>query len=353
MAANLNKGFDLKLIHKVYQTIDSTQDEIKKLAHEITQDTYLLCTAEEQTKGRGTKSRRWLSPPFVNIYATYGFLFQSPQLSDLTLIPQVAAYSVLLTLQELYLDNVSVKWVNDVLLDNKKICGILSEATQHQSQNGYIVYLGIGLNVNMEKNLCDSLEQPVTSLKAHTGITYDKNSVLSILNKHLMNNMAMLMEHGFQDFYRKISSVMAFKNERIFFDTEDEQCSSRTFYAKAIGIAENGALILEPELPTNELNKIRGVMPLPSNTSTTSSNQIQVITGRILRGNEITSTLVSSKETQRQAPTPSKSIYQANKWKIAGGAAALLATYGLYRWHNALDFNSNATSSNDLPRNKL
>lgn len=330
----------MKLIHKAYQTIVSTQDVIKEFSHEIEPDTLLLCTAEEQTKGRGTKNRRWVSPPEVNIYATYGFLFPSWLINDLPLIPQVAAYSVFLTLQELKFNNISVKWVNDVLLDNKKICGILSESTQAKSQDGYIVYLGIGLNVNMDKSVCDSLDQPVTSLKASTGRSYDKNEILSCLNKHLDRNISLLKSSGFQDFYRKISDVMAFKHERIFFDTENASCQPRAFYAKVIGIDARGALILEPELSAKQLDSIRVMMGLK--TESLGSKQLYCITGRILRGKEIIDYQDSMRVSKSDQPTKA---CHAHKWKIMGGTAALLATYGLYCYFSG----SRPSSTAQLP----
>lgn len=270
----------MKLIHKVYDVVDSTQDISKKLSNEIKEDTFLLCTAEEQKNGRGTKSRLWLSPPKVNIYATYGFWLPLSRARLLPLIPQVAAYSVFSTLKSLQLDEVTIKWVNDVLLENKKVCGLLSEAFAQPSRQGFFVSVGVGLNVNMDKALCNSLDQPLTSLKASTGIEYDKEKVLSILTGYMMSNISLLTEQGFRDFYPKISQVLAFKKELIFFDTENPRCFPSAFYAKVIGINPSGALILEPELDSCSLANLRKV--LNSTTSCENPRQLTVITGRIL-----------------------------------------------------------------------
>lgn len=263
----------MKLIHKKFDTIASTQDEIKKYTDEITEDTFLLCTANTQTNARGTKKRTWLAPSNTNLYATYGFLFPRAQSKSLLLIPQLAAYCVVRTLKALHISDISIKWVNDVFVNHKKICGILSETHQSSTHTQhFIVYLGIGLNINMSDSLCNSLEQPVTSLKASTGHEYDIAHVLILLNQNIMNIFSSFMHEGFKNFHTEISNMLAFKNETILFDTENKHYTPSIFSAKVIGINTEGAIILEPTIQLT-----RGTLSIAKHTHLT------FLTGRILR----------------------------------------------------------------------
>jgi BirA family transcriptional regulator, biotin operon repressor / biotin---[acetyl-CoA-carboxylase] ligase len=263
----------MKLIHKKFDTLSSTQDEIKKYAAEIIEERFLLCTANKQTNARGTKKRTWLAPSHTNIYASYGFLFPRNKSQSLLLIPQIAAYCVVLTLKALNISNVSIKWVNDVFVNHKKICGILAETNQSIANKQYfIVYLGIGFNINMSDALCDSLEQPVTSLKASTGREYDIEHVLTLLNANILTVFLNFIREDFKNFHSEISDVLEFKNETILFDTESNHYEPSRFPAKVIGIDRQGAIILEPTI-----SLIRDELLIQKHTHLT------FLTGRILR----------------------------------------------------------------------
>ena len=100
-----------------------------------------LITADCQTNGRGRQGKSFYSPADSGLYMTLAFEVQKP----LPLITPAAAVAVCETIEEISAIRPSIKWVNDIFLNGKKVCGILSEAL---ISNGKTVYLiGIGINL--------------------------------------------------------------------------------------------------------------------------------------------------------------------------------------------------------------
>ena len=128
-------------------TIDSTNTYAKRECHRFAPDQITCITAEMQTAGRGRFQRKWLSPKGVNLYTTFYFRLP-PQTLHLTSLAQVMAFTLASLLIEEKL-HPKIKWPNDLMLNGKKIGGILCETTFHPD---FIdIFLGVGLNVNMEK----------------------------------------------------------------------------------------------------------------------------------------------------------------------------------------------------------
>ena len=125
------------MIKIFYKKLESTNDTAKQMAKAGIKDTIII--ADEQTKGRGQFERKFYSPP--------GGLYMSIILHalDFTLITQYAANCVCDTIRHFTGFLPKKKWPNDIMLDNKKICGILVE-----SQKDWAV-IGIGLNIYMPK----------------------------------------------------------------------------------------------------------------------------------------------------------------------------------------------------------
>jgi biotin-[acetyl-CoA-carboxylase] ligase BirA-like protein len=137
-----------------YLTINSTQDEAKKLlkssqiqinsCHE-TQD-FAIVLADEQTAGRGSYGKCWASPKGAGIYVTFVYQlgFQLEQM-DSTLTLKIAELITQGLRQEFSLDGFFVKPINDIYFDGSKLAGILVETLSH-AQKTYVL-IGLGLNV--------------------------------------------------------------------------------------------------------------------------------------------------------------------------------------------------------------
>lgn len=146
-----------------------------------------VAAAREQTQGRGRRGREWLSAPGENL--TFSVLLRGKyRPRDLPSASMAAAVAVaeLLTAEGL---NPALKWPNDVLVNGKKICGILSEGIA----GGVII--GIGLNVNMQ--CADCIDQPATSVLLETGRRRDTDELLDRLLKYLSARLDDWAQGGF------------------------------------------------------------------------------------------------------------------------------------------------------------
>ncbi len=167
-------------IHEIHlDTIDSTNTYAKKHCQSFAPDKITCVTAEEQTAGRGRFQRNWVSPRGVNLYATFYFRLPVNALHLISL-GQVMTYSFASVLLHEGL-HPKIKWPNDILLNEKKVSGVLCETTFHQ--NYVDLFLGIGINVNMDAETVSKIDKPATSLKIETGRVWDKQALLKKLEK--------------------------------------------------------------------------------------------------------------------------------------------------------------------------
>lgn len=232
------------LVHQHFERVDSTQVQARLLVNLLPHDTWVILSAEEQTAGQGTHNRRWISPPRVNLYAT--FLFSLPRDERMPRIFQVAAIAVARTLQEFGLQP-QIKWPNDVLLNRKKACGILCELMTHaEDPHRYTCLAGIGLNINMEKELCDSLDQPVTSMFVESGKTFSIHDVTTRVFHRLQDCVNQFCQPGndLSPFFAELDRMLAFKGETVSIEPEEDP-SSPPVQGKFLGITRDGFLKLE------------------------------------------------------------------------------------------------------------
>lgn len=146
--ANIQKGLRTRwlgkgLIH-CYETIDSTNSEAKRLAHAgVPEGTIVL--AESQRKGKGRMKRIWASPRRAGIYLS---VVLRPQIlpQEAQKLTFVAAVALAFALRHFGIVS-QVKWPNDILINGKKVAGILMELTAHAELVDFVV-VGIGVNVN-------------------------------------------------------------------------------------------------------------------------------------------------------------------------------------------------------------
>lgn len=185
----------MDIIRRHFPTIDSTNTWGKEHAHELPQDKITLLTADSQTAGRGRFKRKWESPPGENIYATFCF-FVEKDAKNIGNIPQILAISAAKILKNLNF-NPTLKWPNDVLISDKKIAGILAETTV---VGNMCMVLGIGLNVNMPREMLNKIDRPATSLLAETGRFFDKEMVLTELQNEFTKNLEIFFSQGFSPF---------------------------------------------------------------------------------------------------------------------------------------------------------
>lgn len=142
------------------EQVDSTNNEARKLAEQGAPDGTLV-VAELQTAGKGRRGRFWTSPPGTGIWMSLLLRpdFAPEYASTLTLVAAMAVETGIREAAEL---DCQIKWPNDIVLEGKKICGILTEMSTEEDCIRHVV-VGIGINVNMEE-FPEEISRTATSL---------------------------------------------------------------------------------------------------------------------------------------------------------------------------------------------
>ncbi len=149
----------------VLRETDSTNEEAKRRAASGAEDG-LLVFAEMQTKGKGRKGRSWTSPPGCNL--AFSILLR-PDIDpdDASMITIIAALSCVIAIRRISGEDALIKWPNDIVLNGRKLVGILTEMVPEKDRTGFVV-VGMGINVNTP-SFPSELKDIATSLLLESG----------------------------------------------------------------------------------------------------------------------------------------------------------------------------------------
>lgn len=175
-----------------FKTISSTNHKAKEFSKKGLSNIVII--ADKQTRGKGRFNRKWDSG-IGGLYMT--IVLKVSDLDKVRYLTLIASISVVKAIKEISKLNAEVKWPNDVLTDNKKICGILTE-TLSGKENYALV--GIGLNVNQNKF---DKGLTATSLK----IESNKNYNIEKISKIVITNFNLLYKYYNKKDYKKIIDV--------------------------------------------------------------------------------------------------------------------------------------------------
>ena len=221
-------------------TVVSTNSFLKDLSVSAAQENFTVVVTQKQTKGRGQQKNEWLSEPYKNL--TFS-VFTS--LKDVKIIhKKYLNFAISLAIYRVLFDKntpkISIKWPNDLMAANKKICGILIENTFFGDQIKSTI-IGIGLNVNQEK-FPASLRN-VTSLKLATLKETDLNALLHEILAELQSNLKLLESKDFHLLEEQYLNVLYKKNIPTMFKTSDDEI----FMGIISGISDQGNLQIQLE----------------------------------------------------------------------------------------------------------
>lgn len=162
---------------RYYPRITSTNDAALEWLREGAKDGSVV-VAEEQTEGRGRLGRKWYTPPGVALAFSVILRPSLDALPQVTMLGGLAVYELLEALNEGRGEphRVGIKWVNDVLLNGKKVCGVLTEAVWEGDRLLGAV-LGIGVNVRVRFEVPE-LEHTATNVETALGRTFDRIDLL-------------------------------------------------------------------------------------------------------------------------------------------------------------------------------
>lgn len=193
MAAEGNLGgFPVVLLTETVSTNEVALDQAGKGS-----PPYSVVVAETQTGGRGRLGKSWQSPPGTGLYFSVILRPELP-LQELPKITLAAGLAVAKAL-ELGTDlAIGIKWPNDLILNGRKLGGILCETSGMQGEERPAVILGIGLNVNSPRGAFPlDLQNKVTSLLIATGSEHCRSDLLQAILLEVKNTVTLFEQDGF------------------------------------------------------------------------------------------------------------------------------------------------------------
>jgi BirA family transcriptional regulator, biotin operon repressor / biotin---[acetyl-CoA-carboxylase] ligase len=183
-----------KIVH--YDSVSSTNNKAKALAESGEQEGTVVIS-ESQTEGKGRTGKKWISEASKGILMSI-ILRPNIDMSTATLVTQIGCAAVGTAICELT-NNVNVKWPNDILINGKKVCGILTESSGEVDKTDYII-LGIGINVNQDENeLPESLSNIATSLKIEIKKKISRQKLVSDIFNEFEKQYQKMQEHKNSD----------------------------------------------------------------------------------------------------------------------------------------------------------
>ena len=211
-----------------FETVGSTNDYI---LHEVADFHASVCLAAEQTTGRGRRGRRWESEPGQGIYLSLGWNLRGASPAGLSL---ACGLSVLDALREQGVQGVTLKWPNDVLLENRKLAGILVELSRERC------VIGIGLNVTLPQYAAMDPEAtvPWTGLFEH-GYDIDTELLAASVIANLNHDLARFCREGFAPDVERWNAAHAFHGADVVIDAGER------VPGRVAGVDSRGALCLD------------------------------------------------------------------------------------------------------------
>lgn len=228
-----------------FEVTDSTNQRIYDFA-EKGREEGLLAVAEEQTGGKGRRGRSWVSPPGTGIWMSL-LLRPKVEPQKASMVTIVAALAMTKAMEKITGMEIRIKWPNDVVLNGKKVCGILTEMSAELEEIHYII-VGIGINANTE-SFPEDIQDRATSIYLESGKKVERAAFIAefcvqfeqYYERFLeMGNLAFLKEE-YESYLINIGrevKIIKKKEERV---------------RKALGINELGELIVAKSDGTTEI----------------------------------------------------------------------------------------------------
>ena len=224
---------------EILRKTESTNNDAKNIFNKLTKKEISYCfIAEEQTSGRGTKGRKWISPYGTNIYMSLAWKSSIPlyKTDGLSLATAVTITKILNKGLNL---NIRIKWPNDLILKGQKVGGILIETSAKKNSTELVI--GVGLNVLMEKSDLQKTETDWTSIFYHTKKVPDRNKVAGLILDSLLDLTNKFKTYGLAYYKDSFEELNFLEGKKCQISTETQS----DLIGKVIGINKRGELLVE------------------------------------------------------------------------------------------------------------
>ena len=230
-----------------FEELDSTNRYLKELAAKGAQEGTIII-ANRQSAGRGRLGRNFFSPEEKGIYMSI-LLRPDISLERAVLITSMAAVAVAEAIEQVSGIETKIKWVNDIFLNKKKVCGILTEAGI-DAETGTLDYAVLGIGVNVGKMVFpEELKNIATSVSNECGFEVSKENLIDKILEQLEKWYPTIADGSFLEESKK-RSILLGNDIRVI----DETVPEGFYHAKAVDINELGNLIIEREGKLQVLN---------------------------------------------------------------------------------------------------
>ena len=223
-----------KILH--FDSITSTNNYAKQIINKTPEGTVIV--ADVQTSGRGRKQRGWYSPKGGLWFSIILFPKIAPQKG--MMVTMVSSLAVAQGIKEITGIDTVIKWPNDLLIDGRKVCGILTDIDATMDKINYSV-VGIGININNKLN--KDIVKNATTLKQKTGTNISRVKLLTSILKYLDNNYHRLIigDYNFiKNTWLKHSDIIG-RKIRV-------QGDNKSTTGIVADIDDNGCIILESDI---------------------------------------------------------------------------------------------------------
>ena len=225
--------------------IDSTNDYLKINFLDKTKNDIHVVYTFNQTKGKGQRGNIWNSEPEKNLAFSVAFSPNKFKVENQFTINIIFSLFILNTLKSLQIPDIKIKWPNDIMSGNKKICGILNEL-KIKGNNIEKIVIGFGLNINQEnfENLPSA-----SSLKIIKQIDYDLNGIVMLFIQNLKkyNYLDFLINpksnNNIEVFFSKYQKNLFGINKLYRF----KDCNNNIFVGKIISVNMSGIIKIKKD----------------------------------------------------------------------------------------------------------
>ncbi|MDO6642124.1 MULTISPECIES: bifunctional biotin--[acetyl-CoA-carboxylase] ligase/biotin operon repressor BirA [unclassified Shewanella] len=218
-----------------FDDINSTNAFMLQHADEL--KTGDICIAEYQSAGRGRRGRNWVSPYGHHVYASIFWRLNQGMNAAMGL-SLIVGCSIVKTLEKYGVENLGLKWPNDIYKDNKKLAGILIELSGHSLDECNLV-IGFGINMSMSNKHAEAIDQPWSDLSALAEMP-NKTDLMIDLHQQLKSDLRLFELQGLTPF------IPQWEKHDLFIHKEvDLIMAPHSLSGICRGIDQQGAILLE------------------------------------------------------------------------------------------------------------
>lgn len=232
----LNHPQTLKALDTLF-SIDSTNHYLMQSPASQLQSPWVVL-AEQQTAGRGRRGRLWQSPFAGNIYLSLLWRFTQINANFIGLSLAIGVVMCRI-LMHMGIEQLGLKWPNDVLCQGKKLCGILIEM-RGETSGPYDAVIGIGLNLAMPEDIGRQIDQPWIALQQVSDTCVARNTLAANIIDALLEALPQFESHGLQPFLAEWRRLDVFRDQSV-----QLHLGEKTVDGIERGVDEQGALLVE------------------------------------------------------------------------------------------------------------